>query len=92
MRFSAMVFALVLAAVVAGGAVMASAQDPAPASDASGEGELWGDKEPDGELRGVAGAKGDPYNVRHIAYAAAVIAVVGIGLILLIRRHTRDEG
>ena len=36
-------------------------------------------------------AQGSPYNWRQMGYAAALIAITGIGLVVIIRRATRQK-
>jgi len=51
----------------------------------------WGDKRDDGYRKGMAPAKGTPYNVKHMALAAVVMGLMALFLFWLIRRNTCDR-
>lgn len=67
------------------------AKETAAAKTKSGD-ELWGERNPpDHYVRSKEPAKGkDPYNWLQMGYAALVMLAVAGGVVLLIRRATRD--
>lgn len=86
MRSIALAIALALTTAF-GSAAFAQTE---PRANQSSDNELWG-TEDHGEDKGRVQATGSTYNVTHIAYAAVLISITGVLLILLIRRQTAKE-
>ncbi len=51
---------------------------------------LWGATLQDGNDKGIKKATSGAYNYRHIAISAGFIALIIMGLIVLVRRHTGE--
>jgi ABC-type Fe3+ transport system permease subunit len=86
-----LILAAILATIPALGALAPTAAlaqgESQGLTDAASESELWGEQDR-GDDKGRVQATGRSYNTTHIAYAAVLIAIMGIFLIWLIRRHS----